>query len=1139
MAECASCSFENRPGALFCGSCGVQLGRACATCGEVVALGLPFCTACGAAFEPGEDQPPILEERKVVTVLFADLVGFTGRAEQLDPEDVRRMLAPYHTRVKTELESYGGTVEKFIGDAVVALFGAPLAHEDDPERGVRAAIAVREAIGELNGADPTLGLRVRIGVTTGEAMIALSARPSEGEGMAAGDIVNTCSRLQSAAPVDGILVDESTYRATSNVIEYRDAEPVAAKGKSEPIRVWEVVAPRNRLGVDIAFRGGAELIGREQELRLLRDALARSERERAPQLVTLVGAPGIGKSRLLFELYAALDDDPEVFANWRQGRSLPYGEGVSFWALGEMVKAQAGILESDSSDEAAAKLGTAVTTVVHDEAEAQWVDEHLGPLVGLEGPEEVGGDLRREAFAAWRRFFEALAETRPLVLVFEDLHWADDGLLDFVDHLVDWATDVPILVVCTARPELVERRPGWGGGKRSALTVSLSPLSDSDIERLLQALLAERSVPQARVDELLAHAGGNPLYAEEFVRMLAETGADADLPLPETVQGIIAARLDTLAGEEKALVQDAAVVGKVFWVGALAAVSDRPPSEVELGLQRLERKEFVRRERRSSVAGETAFVFRHVLVRDVAYGQIPRPRRAELHRRTAGWLESLAGDRAEDIADMIAHHYLSALQFARAAGHGLDDLPERARIALAEAGDRALALSAYAPAVRFYREALASWPADDPERPPLLLRYGQALFRAEQTGADVLEEATRALLEAGELELAAEAEVLLADLLMIAQGRREEAQSHFGHAVALLADRPPSRSKVRVLASRAHFHLAADDAEEAASVAGEALRMADELELDDFRAHTLSTRGFSRVMTGDLDGLDDLRESVQVAAAANSPQVARGYNNLASITADLGDLTRAFELYAEARRAAERFGDALALRWLEIERMFEHYWRGNWDRALELGDGMLVDGENGLGSLYEVDALLIRAKIQLAREGADAALDNVERALGVARSVGAPQLLFPVLAFDAHAHGEAGQGGAASEAADELLALWLEEGGGTSLASFWLPDLAFALTRLDRGDELLEALSRVRTQTRWLEAALAAGNGDWPAAAGLFARIGSLPDEAFARLRAAAELEAAALADEADRERRQANAFYREVGAASGVSAVD
>jgi tetratricopeptide (TPR) repeat protein len=341
-----------------------------------------------------------------------------------------------------------------------------------------------------------------------------------------------------------------------------------------------------------------------------------------------------------------------------------------------------------------------------------------------------------------------------------------------------------------------------------------------------------------------------------------------------------------------------------------------------------------------------------------------------------------------------------------------------------------------------------------------------------------------------------------------------------------------------VLASRAHFHLAADEAEDAAGAAGEALRMADELGLDDFRAHTLSTRGFSRVMTGDLDGLDDLRESVQVAAAANSPQVARGYNNLASMTADLGDLTRAFELYAESRRAAERFGDALALRWLEVERMFEHYWRGNWDRALAIGAGML-DGDNGLGSLYEVDVMLIRAKVQLAREGADAALDSVERALGVARSVGAPQLLFPVLAFDAHARAEAGQGDAASEAADELLALWLEEGGGTSLASFWLPDLTFALTGVDRADELVGALSRVRTRTRWLEAALAAGNGDWPAAAGLFGRIGSLPDEALAHLRAAADLEAGGLADEAGRERRQANAFYLDVGAVSGVSAVE
>jgi predicted ATPase/class 3 adenylate cyclase len=1139
MSECASCGFENRPGALFCGGCGTQLGRSCPECGHVGPAELAFCTSCGAALAPAA-EPPILEERKVVTVLFADLVGFTGRAEQLDPEDVGRLLAPYHARVKAKLESFGGTVEKFIGDAVVALFGAPLAHEDDPERAVRAALAVREAIGELNAADPALGLHVRIGVTTGEAMIALRARPSEGEGMAAGDVINTGSRLQAAAPVDGILVDEATYRATATVIEYRDAEPVRAKGKAEPVPVWEVVTTRTRLGVDIAFRGGAELVGREQELRLLREALARAERQRDPQLVTLVGAPGIGKSRLLFELYRALDDDPAVFASWRQGRSLPYGEGVSFWALGEMVKAQAGILASDSSDEAAAKLTTAVAAVVRDEAEARWVDEHLGPLVGLAGPgEEAGADRRREAFAAWRRFFEALAERRPLLLVFEDLHWADDGLLDFVDHLVDWASDVPILVVCTARPELLERRPGWGGGKRSALTVSLSPLSDADIERLMGALLAERPVPKGQVQALLGRAGGNPLYAEEYVRMLAEAGAGAELPLPETVQGIIAARLDTLAGEEKALVQDAAVLGKVFWAGALAAVAGRPAPEVEDGLLRLERKEFVRRERRSSVAGEPAFVFRHVLVRDVAYAQIPRSRRAERHRRAAEWLESLAGDRAEDIADLIAHHYLSALQFARAVPGGLGDLPERAREALAEAGDRALALSAYGPAVRFYREALASWPRDDAERPPLLLRYGQALFRAEQTGADVLAEAARELLEAGELELAAEAEVLLGDLLLIAQGRREEAMAHFDAAVALLYAQPASRSKARVLASRAHFHLAVDEAEEAAQAAAEALELAEALGLDDLRAHSLSTLGFARVMTGDLDGLGQLRESVELAAAASSPQAARGYNNLASVTADLGDLETAFELYGKSRRAAARFGDELALRWLEVERMYEHYWRGEWDEALAVGDAVLEKAGEAPEGLHDVDVSLVRGKIALAREGPEQAREQIERTLERTRTAQVPQNLLPALALEAHALVAAGRAEEGEACADELLTVWLDEVRGVSLASFWLADLVFALSGLGRSGDLAAAGGRTRTRTQWLEAAEAAERGDWEQAADIFARIGSRPDEALARLETAGALLRAGRQAEAERQLARAAAFVESVDAAAWARAAE
>jgi class 3 adenylate cyclase/tetratricopeptide (TPR) repeat protein len=1130
-SECASCGFANRPGALFCGSCGEQLGRACPACGEVVALDLAFCTRCGSAMAPGETEPAIREERKVVSVLFADLVGFTGRAEKLDPEDVRRMLSPYHARVKAELESYGGTVEKFIGDAVVALFGAPLAHEDDPERAVRAAVAARDALAELNAADPTLGLHVRIGVTTGEAMIALTARPKEGEGMATGDVVNTCSRLQAAAPVDGILVDEATYRATSSAIEYREAEPVQAKGKSEPVTVWEVIAPRTRLGVDIAFKGGAELVGRTEELRLLRDAVARAERERTPQLVTLVGAPGIGKSRLLFELWSALASDPRSFVYWRQGRSLPYGEGVSFWALGEMVKAQAGILESDAAEAASEKLAAAVAVAVPEELEARWVLEHLRPLVGLGGPPQDAADRRREAFGAWRRFFEALAEQRPLVLVFEDLHWADDGLLDFVDHLVDWSSGVPILVVCTARPELLERRPGWGGGKRSAVTVSLSPLSEEETERLLAALLEGKTVRNGGPAALLARAGGNPLYAEEYARMLAQRGGGGELPLPETVQGIIAARLDTLVPEEKALVQDAAVVGKVFWVGSLAAVSSRPREEVEDGLLRLERKEFVRRERRSSVGGETAFVFRHGLVRDVAYSQIPRGRRSDTHRLAAEWLEGLAGDRAEDLADLIAHHYLSALQFARAAGRDLEALRGRARHALREAGDRALRLSAYPAAVRFYREALASWPADDAERPQLLLRYGQALFRAEGGGGEVLSEAAAELLDAGELEHSAEAEVLLGDLLMISHGQREEAAAHFEHASALLAERPPSRSKARVLASRASFHLAVDEAEEAMGAAGEALAMADALGLAGVRAHALSTRGFSRVMTGDLEGLRDLRESVEVAAAANSPQTARGYNNLASITADLGDLPRAFELYGESRRIAKRLGDAIALGWLEVERAYELFWRGRWDEALGLCAELLTAEEDGAASLHEVDALLVRAKVTLTREGARAALPDVGRALELARAVGAPQMLLPVLAFEAHAQAAAGRADEAGRAADDLLRLWLDEGGGHSLGSFWLADLAVALAALGRGGELVAASRRPPTRTRWLEAAESVGEDDWLRAAGVYARIGSLPDEAAARTRAAAGLAVAGRIGEAEAELGRAAAFFREAGA--------
>ena len=814
---CATCGFENADTARFCGRCGEELGGACPACGAVVAAGLDFCTSCGARLaEP--------EERKVVTVLFADLVDFTRRAGQLDPEDVRQVLAPYYARLRLELERFGGTVEKFIGDAVVALFGAPAAHEDDPERGVRAALAIREAIAELNTADPGLDLHVRIAVTTGEAVVALGARPSEGEGMAAGDVLNRASRLQGAAPVDGVLVDGPTQAATEHAIEYREAQPVQAKGKPEPIPVWEAVSSQKQPDAEALQRRRGPFVGRADELEALRDALARAKQERSVQLITLVGEPGIGKSRLLYEFSRAAAEEPEPAA-WQVGRCLPYGDGVTFWALGEMVKGWAEILETDTAEDAEAKLRRTVEAAMGDAAEAAWVESHLRMLVGLAGEVESGGDRRTEAFAGWRRYLEALAARRPHVLVFEDLHWADDGLLDFIDHLVEWASGASLLVVCTARPELLERRPGWSETRDNALTRSLSALTDSDTALLVGSLLEEIVLPERAESALLSRAGGNPLYAGEYVRMLADRGVvsaeageptNGDLPLPESVQAIIAARLDALPPEEKALLQDAAVIGSAFWAGALVALGDVPRWKVEELLLALERKGFVRRERLSSVARETQYAFWHVLFRDVAYGQIPRARRGEKHRLAAVWIESLNPERAEDRAEMLAHHFLNALEYAQTTGQGTDSLAERARSALRDAGDRAAGLNAFPAAVRFYGAALEHWPLDDRERPQLLFRYGKARFHGEAAGAETLAEARDVLLES-DIETASEAIVMLGELAWT-EGDTERAFRSFEAAAQLVEEAPDSRAKAHVLGSLARFLMVSGHYEEAIRV---------------------------------------------------------------------------------------------------------------------------------------------------------------------------------------------------------------------------------------------------------------------------------------------------------------------------------
>ena len=1045
-----------------------------------------------------------------MTVLFVDLAGFTSRAEVMDPEDVAALLDPYHARLKAELERFGGTVEKFIGDAVMAVFGAPAAHEDDPERAVRAALAIRDwAEGER--------IELRVGINTGEALVSLGAHPAEGQTMAAGDVVNTAARLQAASPVGAILVGEQTFRATERAIEFAEAEPVEAKGKAQPVPVWEAVAARARASVERAH--GAALVGRRRELELLSGALDRARQERSPELVTLVGVPGIGKSRLVLELYGLIERETEL-TSWRHGRCLPYGEGVTFWALGEMVKAQAGILEEDDNAEAERKLRAAV--------DDPWIESHLRPLVGLSGGAEGGADRRDEAFTAWRRFFEGLADERPLVLVFEDLHWADENLLDFVDHLIDWATGIPLLVVCTARPELLARRPGWGGGKPNALTISLSPLSDEETARLFGELLERSVLPADTQAELLARAGGNPLYAEEYARALRERGRIEQLP--ETVQGMIAARLDLLELEQKKLIQDAAVVGKSFWLGALVLITDEERGVLEERLHALERKEFVRRERASSLAGDAEYAFRHLLVRDVAYGQIPRGERAEKHRRAAEWLEQLG--RPDDHAEMLAHHYLQALELGAAAGLDTGAFAGPAQAALAVAGDRAFALNAYDAAGRYYRAALDLLPEDDPRHGRLLLALARALLLVGEPDVGLFECARDELFAGGNAEAAGEAETRLAELFWLA-GDRDAAFAHLRRARELVESLPPSFVKAHTIAAASRLRMLAGEEEEAIRLGREALAMAEELGLNDVRAAALNTLGCARVSLGDEQGLTDLAEAVRIAGEANVPyELCRAKGNLASQLWARGQLGRSLEVWREAGEDAVRFGQLSFVRWFRGTLVDPHYTLGDWDEAEAGADAFISEIEAGLPHYLASQAYSTRALIRFARGESDSALADAERAVALATSAADPQSLLPAVARLAHISCELGDHERAeSLAADYLSALKTGSGIGDAITTAHI--LSWTLTPLRRGGELAAALRPF--DTPWAHAAIAFCEGHPLEAAELFAERGAATEEAYARLTASRAFVEQGRRAEADAQLQRALAFYRTVGAARYV----
>ena len=1050
-------------------------------------------------------------ERKVVTVLFCDLVGFTARAESLDPEDVEALLRPYHERVRSELERHGGTVEKFIGDAVMAVFGAPTAHEDDPERAVRAALAIREFAGEES-------LELRIGITTGEALVRLDAQPEAGEGMASGDVVNTAARLQAAAPVNGILADETTYRATRHAVDYEQAPAVQAKGKAAPVAVWRAVAAHARFGVDVAHEARTELVGRERELAVLRDAFERARHERTPQLVTLVGVPGIGKSRLVYELSRIADADPELVI-WRQGRCLAYGEGVTLWALGEIVKAQAGIVEQDTDGDVERKLHDAVADVLAGTADESWVETELRSLVGLSVESELGDDRRGTAFAAWRRFLEAMAEQRPVVLVFEDLHWADEGLLDFVDELVDWVTDVPLLVVCTARPELLERRPGWGGGKLNATTLALSSLDDEQTARLISRLLDK---PLLNVDDqqaLLERAGGNPLYAEQFADLFVERGAMDELSLPETLQGIIAARVDALSPVEKGLLQDAAVVGKVFWANALPNGQD----DIRTTLHTLERKGFVRRQKRTSVEGQQELAFAHALVRDVSYGQIARTDRAAKHRRVAEWIEGLG--RPEDHAEMLAHHWCATLELAKASGAPVSEAEERARRALRGAGDRAYALNAFGPAESYYAEALSLWPDDDIARPNLLFRRAEALFvAADERREDALVEAREALLEAGDRETAAEAEAYLSRAAWYA-GRRDAAEAHLERAEELLVGSGPSIAKTRVLSFSARLRFLSSDLDDGLRSAQEALALAEELELDELRVHALTTIGSVKNRFDPSSGDAELTQALELGKAVNSPLVSTVLNNLGVEASSRGDVTRAGELYREGLRAAERVGDRDSARFMRGNLLFTGFFTGRWDEMMADADRFIAECESS-PHYQEGGARMSRAFVRLARGDRPGALADWERMLALARETKEPQRMGPALLQTARGYALLGRDAEARALASEAMDL---ARGRPELGEL-MGHVAGVAKQLGLREEMQEIAAQAH-ETPWQRAAVSALSGDFVTAAEIYAESGATTIEADARFWAAHELIEAGRRAEAEKQLEKALTFYRSVGA--------
>jgi class 3 adenylate cyclase/tetratricopeptide (TPR) repeat protein len=964
-------------------TCGAALERRCDSCGEPAPEAARFCMACGTAL--GVASPissaqassadltdaiarsaPSLDERRIVTILFADLSGYTAIAERMDPESVKRQLDRILGRLGEEVLKYGGHVDKFIGDNVMATFGAPIAHGDDAVRAVRAGLGMQDAMSEINeplSAQFGVAFELCVGVNTGEV---LAGHVGEGYTVI-GDAVNVAARLQAAAQPGTVTVGEETYRATRESVRYVSvAEPLRLKGKREPVPAWEALDGRESIHTELSPASSAQaaFVGRAGELAQMHALLGRVTSAGTAHMVTMIGEPGVGKSRLLRQFESELSGELV-----RHGRCLPYGSSIVYWPLGEVIRAECEIVETDPPALAWTKLsqriGVLLATPDGDPRSASARAGVIGRLLGIETPDGGGVSeledpvqARELFFAAVRSCVEGMARERPLVLIWEDIHWADDGMLDLIEYLLQWVR-APVLQICLAREQLLERREGWGHIRRNATTAFLEPLGAAESVELVTALLQGETSGAGVAAAVAARAGGNPLFAEEMVRRLAEQENAKVEELPATVQALLAARLDSLEPFQRRLLAHASVVGRSFDEDALVPVAEAEGGDLAEALRTLREKDIIVAGDGDSLTRRVELAFKHALIRDAAYEMLPKAVRAQKHFEVAGFIELRAGERVEEVVALLAEHYSTAAALGEELGIPDSELSlyrSKARHYLEAAGDAATAVHSNSDAFSCYSEAAELAGGDPDSTARLLEKGGDVALRLGRVDAAIAawEQALDFHSSRGELEHVAELHRKIGAGLAH-RGERKRAIEHHQLGINLIKDGEPSLVLVRLYEEAAWLYMQTGDNMLAIYASEKALRLAERLGevRAASRAHGIFGRVFGRI--GDTaKARENLEKAVELARDSDAHETVLALMALGHhFDSSDGDYASAGAAYGEALELAQRVGDVPAEIELHAALAQLALYAADWDEVIRSSDAsaLLAEREGLIGKL--------------------------------------------------------------------------------------------------------------------------------------------------------------------------------------------